>query len=449
MPIVSQMQYRSGNPTLLRPVAPGVIVAALLCTTLSVTGHARELEPGSPRSVGLLPHAIEGLAEDMRTLVDEGQRAGVVSAVARRGTLVHLQAYGWRDRERRLPMENDTLFRIYSMSRAVTTVALLTLYDQGRYTLEDPVAKFVPEFADTQVLVGQDATQTEPQSNPLTLHHLFTYTAGLGYPFDYPAELGVSFDAVLGVDDRLETGMRNLAGFPLLFQPGGRWYYGFSSDVLGRVAEVVSGQPYDVLLKQRVLDPLQMSDTGFALADGDSDRLAQAYRRDADGYLVNATADLPVINSYREGKQMFSGGGGLVGTVMDYLRFGQMLLNGGELDGVRVLKPTTVALMTRNHLRPEQGPLNWYASARGTPEDPWWNLNGYGWGLSVGVRLDEGPHGVPGGSGEIRWDGLANTTFFVDPEHEIVAVAMTQYLGPDQVELELALRRNLYGGLLD
>jgi len=146
---------------------------------------------------------------------------------------------------------------------------------------------------------------------------------------------------------------------------------------------------------------------------------------------------------------MFSGGGGLVGTAMDYLRFGQMLLNGGELDGVRVLMPETVALMTRNHLSDSQGPLNWYAAGRGTPEDPWWNQDGYGWGLSIGVRLDEGPHGVPGGKGEFKWDGLANTTFFIDPENAIVAVAMAQYLGPDQVELELILRRNLYGALTD
>ncbi len=410
---------------------------------------AKDLEPAEPESVGLLTQSIDKLAADMRALVDNGKRSGIVSAVARKGKLVHLQAYGKRDLEEDLPMEEDTLFRLYSMSRAITAVGLLSLYEDGKYQLDDPVSKYVPEFATTPVLIKRDETATVAQTTPLTIYHLFTYTAGFGYPFSYPQSIGVSFDSVLGVDDTLATGIRNLAGFPLMDQPGARWYYGFSGDALGRVAEVAAGQPYDEILKERVFDPLGMTDTGFYVADDQWDRLAEAYRPNEDGVLTNTTATLPVINSYKEGKQMFSGGGGLVGTAMDYLRFGQMLLNKGELDGVRVLKPETVELMTRNHLTDEQGPLNWYAAGRGTPDDPWWNQDGYGWGLSIGVRLDEGPHGVPGGKGEVRWDGLANTTFFVDPENEIVAVAMAQYLAPDQIDLELVLRRNLYGALTE
>jgi CubicO group peptidase (beta-lactamase class C family) len=425
------------------------LVSVLLFAGLVNTAAGGELSAAPPESVGLLPQSIDGLAADMRALVDHGKRAGIVSAVARDGRLVHLQAYGMRDLENGLPMQEDTIFRLYSMSRAITAVGLLTLYEQGRFEMDDRLAKFLPEFATTPVLISRDPVDEQPQRSPLTLYHLFTYTAGLGYPFDYPAELGVSFQRVLGVDDKLANGIRNLAGYPLLYQPGGRWYYGLSSDVLGRVAEVIADQPFDAFLEQRVLKPLAMTATGFSLPARESNRLAQAYRPDENGKLTNATASLPKINSYREGGRMFSGGGGLLGTVMDYMRFGQMLLNGGQLDGQRVLEPETVALMTRNHLDDSQGPLNWYAAGRGTPQDPWWNLNGYGWGLSVGVRLDQGPHGVPGGRGEIRWDGLANTTFFVDPENKIVAVAMSQYLGPDQVDLELVLRRHLYGGLTE
>ena len=155
------------------------------------------------------------------------------------------------------------------------------------------------------------------------------------------------------------------------------------------------------------------------------------------------------INSYRADDTIFSGGGGLAGTALDYLRVAQMLLNGGELDGARILKPETVALMTRNHLTPEQKALNWYAQGRFTENDPWTRLNGYGWGLSVGVRKDDGDHAIAGGRGEFKWDGLANTTYFVDPENAIVAVALTQYLGPGQDDLEMALRTSLYGAVLD
>lgn len=416
--------------------------AIAVSVTGSNIGEAGELEPADPASVGLLPQAIDNLAAEMRTLVDDGKRAGIVSAVARRGKLVHFQAHGLRNMEKGLPMEKDTIFRLFSMTRAISAVGVLTLYEEGKYQFDEPVSKYIPEFAKTPVLVQRDKTETVSQETPLNIYHLFTYTAGLGYPLGYPEEFGMTFDIVLGVDDTLETGIRNLAGYPLLDQPGAHWYYGFSSDVLGRVAEIVSGQPYDRFLKERVFDPLGMTDTGFFVRDDEWHRLAEAYRPDDHGSLRNSTATLPEINSYKEGKSMFSGGGGLVGTVMDYLRFGQMLLNGGVLDGVRVLKPETVELMCRNHLTDAQGLINW-------SDDSWEDVNGYGWGLSIGVRMDEGPHAIPGGKGEVQWDGLANTTFFIDPEHEVVAVAMAQYVGPGQNDLELVLRRNLYGAFTE
>ena len=239
-----------------------------------------------------------------------------------------------------------------------------------------------------------------------------------------------------------------MASRPLLFQPGARWYYGFSGDVLGRLVEIWSGQPYDVFLRDRVFTPLGLNDMGFQLPDDQQHRLAKVYAPDDSGVLQDAAARMPPIDFYSAGDTIFSGGGGLLGTAIDYLRFSQMLLNGGVLEGVRLLQPETVALMTRNHLSPEQGPLNWYARGRFSDTDPWAKANGYGWGLSIGVRLDDQPHTIVGGQGEFRWDGFANTTFFIDPENQIVAVAMTQYLGPEADDLENALRTSLYGSVL-
>ncbi len=404
-----------------------------------------------PESVGLSPRIIARLDADMEALVTENKRAGIVSVIARRGKIVHFRAHGWRNMEKALPMELDTICRIYSMTRAVTAVGLLSLYDEGKFRFDDPVSQYIPEFSETRVLkeIRDGQIVSESQQQPITLRNLFTYTSGLGYPSEYPDFLGLSFEKTVGLGDTIENGMRALAGFPLLFQPGDHWHYGFSGDVLGRVAEVISGQPYDQFLKQRIFDPLRLIDTGFFVPADQWDRLAEAYTLNSDGKLENATKRLPTLNSYREGETIYSGGGGLVSTAGDYLRFGQMLLNEGELDDVRILKPETVKLMVRNHLTNDQGPLMSYAKGRGTPDDPWTASNGYGWGLSIGVRLDGETHTVPGGKGEFRWDGLANTTYFIDPENEIVAIAMSQYLGPKQDELDLTLRRHLYGAVID
>ncbi len=425
------------------------IFAALVA--LAVSSSSLAMDEAAPLDVGLSPLALGHLDASMIALVETGRRSGVVWAVAKNGKLVNHHAAGLRDIENDLPMETDTLFRLYSMTRAVTTVAVMIMHEQGKFDLDDPVSKYIPAFAYTPVLKNRkgDPTDTEPQQSPLTVRHLLTYTSGLGYPFDYDPSLGVGFENTLGPGITIEQGVDFLAKTPLLFQPGKHWYYGFSGDVLGRLVEIWSGQPYDSFLRDGIFAPLGLNDMGFQIADDQWHRLAKVYAPSEGGGLVDATPRAPVINSYRDGDTIFSGGGGLVGTAIDYLRFAQMLLNGGELDGVRILDPETVELLSRNHLTPEQGPLNWYAQGRFTESDPWSRLNGYGWGLSIGVRLDDQAHTIGGGRGEFKWDGLANTTFFIDPENEIVAVAMTQYLGPGQDDLEMALRTSLYGGLLD
>lgn len=418
------------------------------------SARADELLPRAvPEDVGLSPYAMANLDASMSALVETGQRSGVVWAVARNGKLVSHKAVGLRDVENDLPMQTDTLFRLHSMSRAVTAVAVLIMLEEGKFDLDDPVSEYIPAFATTRVLKDRkgDPTDTEPQRTALTIRHLLTYTSGLGYPFDYNPALGMGagFENTLARQLTIEEGVDFIASKPLLFQPGTRWYYGFSGDVLGRLVEIWSGQPYGDFLQDRIFQPLGLADMGFRIADDQWHRLAKVYMPGKDGALVDATPRMPMDDSYRTSDKIFSGGGGLVGTAIDYLRFMQMLLNGGVLDSVRILRPETVAMMTRNHLTPEQGPLNWYAKGRFTEKDPWEKFNGYGWGLSIGVRLDDQTHLVAGGKGEVRWDGFANTTFFADPEHQIVAVAMTQYLGPGQDALDTALRASLYGGLLD
>jgi len=409
-----------------------------------------EGEPGS-LSVGISPQAIDQLDKAMTALVETGRRSGLVWAVAKNGKVVTHKAAGLRNIEANLPMQTDSLFRYYSMSRAVNAVAVMINYEEGKFEFDDLVSEYIPAFSNTPVLKNYtgNPSEIEPQSTPLTIYHLLTYTSGLGYPYDYDPSLGVEFEKILWPGLTLEKGVNYLATKPLLFQPGKRWYYGFSGDVLGRLVEIWSGRSYKKFLQERIFDPLSLHDMAFNLADEEWQRMAEVYSIGAEGELVNATDRAPNINSYRANDTIYSGGGGLLGTALDYLRFAQMLLNEGTLDGVRILEPKTVAQIRRNHLTPEQGPLNWYAQGRFTDRDPWMRLNGYGWGLSMGVRIDDQSHTVTGGRGEFKWDGLANTTFFIDPENEIVAVAMAQYLGPGQDDLEMILRTSLYGALVD
>lgn len=428
-----------------------ILTSLALFLSLALTLSASAMDEVEPLSVGISPLAIDHLDKVMTSLVETGRRSGVVWAVAKDGKLITHKAAGMRNMESGLPMQTDSLFRYYSMSRAVNAVAVMLLHEEGKFELDDPVSKYIPAFVDTPVMKDWrgDQSQTEPQQTPLTVYHLLTYTSGLGYPFDYDPSLEMGFENILWPGLTIEQGVNYLASKPLLFQPGQHWYYGFSGDVLGRLVEVWSGQTYKAFLQERIFDPLGLEDMTYNVADEDWHRMAEVYRPGEDGGLVNATERAPNINSYRAGDTIYSGGGGLAGTVIDYLHFAQMLLNGGELNGVRILKEETVANISRNHLTPEQGALNWYAQGRFTENDPWLRMNGYGWGLSMGVRLDDGDHAIAGGRGEFKWDGLANTTFLIDPEHNIVAVAMTQYLGPGQDDLEMALRTALYGAVVD
>jgi CubicO group peptidase (beta-lactamase class C family) len=438
---------RSRRP-LLAAVGIAGALALLPAATVAASAGGAPPPPGAVDIVpatdaGLDPAGLEALDRAMRKLVTDGRRAGVVYGVMRRGRLVALRAHGSRNLERGLPMTTDTLFRLYSQSRAVTAAAILTLVDEGRMALGDPVAKYLPEIGRMPVIAQLSrgrVVATVPQRRPMTLRDLFTYTSGLGYAADWPRGAGIDQREMLDLSGTLADMTARLARYPLLYQPGERWVYGFHSDVLGRVAEVASGQPFDEFLEQRLLEPLGMHDTGFHVRAGGADRLAEVYGPDASGKL----APRPAVPSsrYTARGTFFSAGGGLVSSVPDYLRFGQMLLERGTLAGRRVLQPQTVDAMTRNALTAEQGgEVNWYRYGQ---EDL---FRGYGWGLGIGVRLPGRVHTVPGSDGDLAWGGLASTQYFIDPTEQIVAVAMSQYLGPDLNEIGFVLREGVYASI--
>ena len=417
------------------------VASTVVTCLLAFTAFAKDLEKADPASVGMSASGIAKLSADMNSFVDQNRRAGVVFGVMRRGKLVAFESYGLRNVEKKLPMTADTAFRLYSQSRAVTGAAILTLLEEGKFKLDDQVAKFIPEIGQMPVIKeiknGQ-VIATEPQTTPMTIRHLFTYTSGLGYAGDWPKSLGMNQRDILSLDGTIEDSVKKLSKYPLLHQPGATWVYGFSSDVLGRVAEIASGQKLNVFLQQRLFYKIGMTDTGYWVKD--PLMLAEVYGPDETNKMVLKQA--PASSSYTKPGTLFSAGGGLVSTAPDYLRFLQMLLNGGVLDGARVLKPETVKMMLTRQTTPQQGLVYWY-NHESTPV-----FRGYAWGLAIGVRAAEGPHAAPGSENDAAWGGLANTAFFIDPKEQIAAVAMTQYLGRDEPTLPLVLRNGVYGAIV-
>ncbi len=427
-------------------------VALTAAAFTASTAEAKVLEPASAKSLGLKADGLKLLDDRMAALVNSGKRAGMVYAVARGGKLAVLKAQGWRNLENKVPMTTDTIFRIYSMSRAVTGSALLSLMDEGKFQLDDPVAKFIPEVANMRVIkevLNGVVTATVPQEAPMTLRHLFNYTSGLGYGPAWPSGVGIQQRDILALNQTTAEGIAKLTKYPLLWQPGAKWRYGFHSDVLGRVAEVISGKTLPELVRERVTNKLGMTDTGFWVEEQNQKRFADVYRMGEDGRgdkLVNGTAMAPPSSSYLKPGTFFSGGGGLTSTAMNYLRFAEMLRQGGTLDGTQILKADTVKAMTTNALTPKQG------------GEVYWNdeyaidiFKGYGWGLALGVRLPDAqaptPHTVPGTAGDFGWYSLANSVFFVDPSEDISAVALCHYQGPGEREIGAALRAGVYAML--
>jgi CubicO group peptidase (beta-lactamase class C family) len=400
-------------------LALALIAPAGLLAQAADTQSARDLAMAAPADVGM---SAEGLAKHkmaMQALVDSGELAGIVTVVARHGKIVQFETFGMQDREASIPMAKDTIVRIFSMTKPIAGVALMTLYDQGKFKLEDPVEKYIPELADLKVAKadGPDGNPVvEEPTHKMTIRELVSHTGGLTYGFFSRSQVDTLYQKaqVLDRNSTLQEFVTKLGKIPLRQQPGTLWHYSVSVDVQGRLVEVLSGKPFDVYLKETIFEPLGMKDTAFWVPPEKAARLSPLYVPDKDGKLVSQGKD-----EFLTEPKLFSGGGGLVSTAMDYTRFAQMLLNGGELDGKRILKPETVKLMHTNQLPasiPEINPMI------GNPG------NTFGIDFAIVERPDgTADHALA--KSEFWWYGVGGTWFGINPEQDLIVVGMIQNRG--------------------
>ncbi|MBA1147690.1 beta-lactamase family protein [Ectothiorhodospiraceae bacterium WFHF3C12] len=404
----------------------------------------------------------------MRHQVDREKLAGLSVLVHRKGGTAYFGTAGHMDREAGKPMTEDTIFRIYSMTKPVTSVAVMMLYEEGRFQLDDPIAKFIPELDNMKVMVGKDVTAPtlEPTHEPITIRQLLTHTAGLTYGFMMSAAVDAmyrEYQVDFALADPASTPgdlVKRLGEIPLLCQPGSEWNYSVATDVLGHFVEVLSGQTLAEFFRERILGPLGMHDTAFTVAEEKIDRFAAMYgppsgqglagvnaardpneiRREPEGGLK--LLDAPQNSRFRGQLRLFSGGGGLTSTAGDYLRFCRMLLGGGELDGVRLLSRKTVAYMTRNHLPGDLADM-------GQPRFSETSYEGVGFGLGFSVMLDPAKAQIMGTPGEYAWGGAASTGFWIDPGEEMIVILMTQLMPSSTYAIRRELRVLSYQALID
>jgi CubicO group peptidase (beta-lactamase class C family) len=405
-----------------------------------------------PAEVGLDPDRLQRIGRHFARYVDDGRLPGWLITVSRYGRLAYVASYGSRDVEAGMPVETDTVWRLYSMTKPVTSVAAMMLYEEGAFELTDPVSAFIPSFADVRVYAGGSDLRpvTVPATEPVRIWHLLTHTAGLTYGFHrvHPVDAlyrgaGFEWSTPRGID--LAQACDMWADLPLLFQPGAEWNYSVATDVLGRVVEVASGQRLDEFFATRIFHPLGLNDTGFSATDTQLPRLAALYTPSRDG----SAARLDTLGAAAQRPPtMFAGGHGLVSTAADYHRFTQLLLAradspAGELDGTRLLSPRTVSYMGRNHL-PGGADLETFGRPLAA-ESP---SRGVGFGLGFAVVLDPVPGKVLGSAGELSWGGAASTAFWIDPAEELTVSFFTQLLPSSTYPIRSQLRQLVYQALI-
>jgi CubicO group peptidase (beta-lactamase class C family) len=402
-----------------------------------------------PEKAGFAPGRLDRIDRLLARYVNDGLLTGWQVAVTRDGKLVHHGMFGQRDREADLPVETDTIWRIYSMTKPLTSVAAMMLSEEGLLPLRQPISEILPEFANARVYTGGSALNpgTVPAVEPIRVWHLLTHTSGLTYGFQHqhPADelhrlIQAEFFPPAGIT--LAEQVERWALIPLLFHPGSAWNYGVSTDVLGRVIEVVSGMPLDRFLAERIIEPLGMVDTAFTVPVEKADRMAALYLAAKPGQEPVRRDDF--TPDPRGPVTFLAGGGGLVSTTADYLRFTRMLLGRGELDGVRLLGSRTVDYMTRNHL-PGNADIAGFAPSTG-PAD---TFEGVGFGLGFSVVVDPVRNEILTSPGEYAWGGLASTAFWVDPVERITAVFMTQLVPSGTYPIRAELRTLVNAALAD
>jgi CubicO group peptidase (beta-lactamase class C family) len=367
--------------------------------------------------------------------------------LARRGQVVHQTLLGQQDPERGVALRDDTVFRIYSMTKPVTSVALMQLVEEGLVALDDPVAKHIPKWKDLGVFsAGVGPYLTTPPARPMQVVDLLRHTSGLTYGFQNRSNLDAAYrklkvEGMHGEHD-LEAMIQILAKLPLEFSPGEAWNYSVSTDVCGYLVQKIAGKPLDQVFQERIFAPLKMTDTGFFVREDQRDRFAACY--DAQPAGAKKLQDDPQASPYLKPPALLSGGGGLVGTAADYLRFANMLLNGGELEGARILAPKTVRLMASNHLPGGQDLTQLSRSLFSESTNA-----GVGFGLGFAVVFDPAATLIPCSKGEFYWGGAASTAFWVDPLEEVTAVFMTQVLPSSTYPIRRELRTLVYSALMD
>ena len=421
---------------LVAPLAMSGLACDVASRADSVATPQSSLIEAAPEAAGMSSQRLDRLSAAMQDLVDEERLAGIVTMVARKGSVVHFGTFGHQSLESDLPMKRDTIFRIFSMTKPITGVALMMLYEEGRFRLSDKVETYIPELAGLKVAagVGPDGPILEDADHAMTIRELMSHTSGLGYGLRSQSQVDELYieAGVLDKDSTLRDMIEKLSELPLHHQPGSKWHYSVAVDVQGYLVEVLSGQSFDEFLEERLFRPLGMKDTGFHVPPEKIDRFAGVYAYDEDGGIF-VPEDFEERNKhFLEPATFFSGGGGLVSTATDYMRFCQMLLNGGELDGVRILSPLTVELMHRNQL------------PRDIPE----MRPGTGFGLDFAVILD--PVEADGISqGEYYWGGAAGTWFWIDPKEELVFVGMIQQFGRGRPDVRSLSRRLTYQAIVE
>ena len=430
----------------VRSSAFGVVFLASAVIGLSgAPGNLPDMDgvpTAEPETVGMSSERLERLDSVMQGYVDRNEVAGVVTLVARRGKVVHFSVRGQRDVENGAPMNHDAIFRIASMTKPIASVALMMLYEEGHFQLRDPISTWLPEFADMQVAIPappQERILTRykliPAARPITVQHVLTHTAGLANTYRGLTQTDFQDMATQRkAEDSVGDMLKQLATLPLNFHPGDAWEYGRGTDVVGRLVEVMSGQTLDEFLRERIFEPLDMPDTHFYLPISKLDRFAALYGPSDDGPIVLTEAPTADSRYVKEPHVYFSGAGGLVSTARDYWRFQQMMLNGGELEGVRLLSRKTVELMTTNHT----GNLG-----------IWLTGPGYGFGLGYAIVTDLGPSGTPRSEGSYYWLGAFGTIFWVDPVEELVGIMLTQIRPYTHLRIRQDIATMTYQAVID
>ncbi|MEO8458227.1 MAG: serine hydrolase domain-containing protein [Chloroflexota bacterium] len=398
------------------------------------------------KAAGFSARRLERITDHLdRNYVSQRKIAGCQTLVARHGHVAYFKSLGLSDRENAIPMADDTIFRIYSMTKPITSIALMMLWEQGLFQLSDPISRFIPEWKEPTVYVSGtgEAIVTRPAARQISFRNILSHTSGLSYGFsNHPIDrLYGGGDVIRGRGETLDVFVQRLTGVPLMYDPGDKWMYSYSTDVCGYLVQAISGKPFDQYLRENIFEPLGMGDTAFQVAPEKAARLAANYMRQADK--TNMLIDAPATSTYLREPTFLSGGGGLTSTTADYLRFAEMLRRGGELDGERIIGSRTLNLMTKNQL---PNGANLSSMAIGLFSET--KYEGTGFGLGFAMTIDQVAAGLPC-QDEYFWGGAASTYFWVHPKEDLVAIFMTQLMPSTTFDFRGQLKDIVYAALDD